>query len=250
MYLKPSANGEEYRLFGSMLDLLQREHLNGRHPLCFGDCQFGQRFSGSRPFLAREQRGISHFPDCMYVNDCFVLCIDHFQINASEPRDGYRKGDKYHALLSQHIDVVESGDYERLTCLLEKEDIVFAKENLVGSMAYSLRSKIEKIPQYKEAARQYIGQGVDPSVVEADLMKKMEAWLLVEDVTPTTSFISVFTNETILSLMRDCTELDGIIYIHSPFLTKAPDNIDEIVFIHNDAKARGDLRNLKATSRR
>ena len=244
-HINPNTNGEEYRLFGCILDLIQKMGLNNRYPTCcYGDCQFGQRFSGSGAFLAREQEDIPHFPDCVYVNDCFALCIDHFQINASEPRDGYRNGDEYRAFLARHADIVDSGDYEKLTCLLEKEGVVFTKENLVGSMIYSLRSKIEKIPQYKEAARQYIEQGVDPSVVQADLMKETEVWLLVEDVTPTTSFDSVFTNEMVLSLMRDCAELNGIIYIHRPFLTKAPDNIDEIVFIHNDAKARGDLRNL------
>ncbi|THG36318.1 hypothetical protein [Adlercreutzia caecimuris] len=80
MRLTVNANGEEYRLFGSILDLVQKSVVNeGVCPRFFGSCWFGERFSGKMPYLAREQRQADGFPDCVYINEKYVLCVDHAQ---------------------------------------------------------------------------------------------------------------------------------------------------------------------------
>ena len=77
---------------------------------------------------------------------------------------------------------------------------------------------------------------------EEDLAKTTEVWLLVEDVTPTTSFEAAFSNGQVLSALEGCEELEGLIYMHHPYLTQAPQSINDIVFIHNDSIARKRLR--------
>lgn len=244
-----SANGEEYRLFGVIVDLVQKSVVNtGVCPLAFGDCSFGKRFSGARPYLAREHREIKGFPDCFFVNEDFVICIDQAQINASEPRSNYENGDEYRVFLANHKNLLEKEEYGKLEECLAEEGILFRKENLEKSLLHVLNSKLPKIAGYKKAARDYIASGDNLVAQGEDLSKTMEAWLLIEDVTPCTSFEAfeaAFSSDRVLSALEGCEELAGLIYVHHPFLTRAPQSVSDIAFIHNDLEARKQLRSLR-----
>lgn len=245
MILEPGANGEEYRLFGGILSLIyQSAREQKQHPYQFGSCNFYERFSGAKPYLASEHREFPHFPDCLFVNDDYVLCIEHFQVNASEPRSDYDCGDEYRAFLESHRDLVEQNSYEELEALIEEEELVFSIHNLILSLLHSLESKAPKIPLYKQAAREYISTGVDESSVKEDLAKRMEVWFLVEDVTPSTAAESLFSNNEVLDAIKGIEELEGLIYVHTPFITKPPKTVGEIMLIHNDEDARAQLRAL------
>ncbi|ACV21421.1 Uncharacterised protein [Slackia heliotrinireducens] len=245
MQLNPNANGEEYRLFGALLELVLSSIKDKKAPpLTFGHCHFGERFSGNNLYLAKEDRSICNFPDCILINDKFVLCIDHFQINASNPRSGYEKGDECRAFLSNHAELVKQERIKDLELLLESEGIEYRTHNLAQSLLHTLKKKLPKISLYSEAARQHIASGLDPDVVEADLSKTMEVWFLVEDVTPTTSFLSCFGNQKVLDALKSCERLAGLIYVHNPILTRPPNSIEEVAFIHNDDCAYEQLKAL------
>lgn len=242
------ANGEEYRLFGVMLDLVQKSVINtGVRPLTFGNCAFGKRFSGAQPYLAREYREIKSFPDCFYVNEGYVICVDHAQINASEPRSNYKNGDEYRAFLANRRGLLEEEQYGKLEEYLAKEGVLFHKGNLERSLLHVLNSKLPKIAGYKKAARDYIASGDNLLAQREDLSKTVEAWLLIEDVTPYASFEAfeaVFSSDRVLSALEGCEELAGLIYVHHPLLTRAPQSVGDIAFIHNDAEARRQLQSL------
>ena len=178
------------------------------------------------------------------MNDNYVLCVEHFQINASEPRSNYDSGDEYRAFLNKHRGLVEQGSYGKLEILLDEEGIAFSTRNLVDSLLQSLKSKIPKIPLYKQAAREYIETGTSIASVQEDLAKRMEVWFLIEDVTPTTSADSLFSSEDVLGVMDECDGLEGFIYAHVPFVAKLPRFTHEIIFIHNDKDACAQLRGL------
>ncbi len=144
------------------------------------------------------------------MNDNYVLCVEHFQINASEPRSNYDSGDEYRAFLNKHRGLVEQGSYGKLEILLDEEGIAFSTRNLVDSLLHSLKSKIPKIPLYKQAAREYIETGTSIASVQEDLAKRMEVWFLIEDVTPTTSADSLFSSEDVLGVMDECDGLEGL----------------------------------------
>lgn len=243
-----SANGEEHRLLGAILDLVQKSVVNaGVCPLTFGNCSFGKRFSGAKPYLARERRDIKGFPDCFFVNENYVICIDQTQINASEPRSNYENGDEYRVFLANHKDLLEKEEYGKLEECLAEEGILFRKENLEKSLLHVLNSKLPKIDGYKKAARDYIASGDNLVAQREDLSKTMEAWLLVEDVTPRTTFEAfeaAFSSDRVLSALESCEKLAGLIYVHHPFLTRAPQSVSDIAFIHNDTGARKRLRSL------
>lgn len=246
MRLTVNANGEEYRLFGSILDLVQKSVVNeGVCPRFFGSCWFGERFSGKMSYLTRECEKTDGFPDCVYINEKYVLCVDHTQINASEPRSNYENGDTYRAFLANHRDLLGEGRYEELERCLVEEEIRFCKKNLEKSLLHVLSSKLPKAAKYKEAVCRYIALGNNPVVKEEDLKKPMEVWLLIEDVTPTTSFEAAFSNDQVLSALEGCEELEGLIYVHHPYLTRAPQSINDIAFIHNDSAARSQLQSIR-----
>lgn len=243
MRLTVNANGEEYRLFGSILDLVQKSIVDkGVYPPFFGSCRFDERFSGAMPYLAREHKEIKGFPDLIYINEEYVLCVDHVQINASEPRSNYENGDEYRAFLARHKELLEKEQYDELEKCLDKEGIQFRRECLEGSLLHALNSKMRKVPKYKGAAYDYIASGDNLVARDEDLAKTMEVWLLIEDVTPTTSFEAAFSNDQVLSALEGCEELEGLIYVHHPYLTRAPQSISDFVLIHNDSTARNQLR--------
>ncbi len=245
MQLNPGVNGEEYRLFGGVLALLQESVRKEKIPNFFGDCKFGERFSGAKPFLSRELAGIPNFPDCIFLNESYIICIDHFQINASTPRSNYKNGDDYRAFLGRHHDLLDQNCYKTLESLLNEEGVVFSRNNLPTSMMHALCSKLPKVLLYKNAARQYIESGHNQRDIKEDLAKCMEVWFLVEDVSPTTFFPSIF-NDAVLSALENCQELEGLIYVHNSFPTQVPKDIEEVVFIHNDDNARKQLSQLSS----
>lgn len=247
--LNVGANGEEYRLFGVIVDLVQKSVADtGVCPLTFGKCSFGKRFSGTKPYLAREHREIAGFPDCFFVNEDYVICIDQAQINASEPRSDYENGDEYRVFLANHKDLLEKEEYEKLEEYLVEEGILFRRENLEKSLLHVLNSKLPKTAGYKRAAHDYIASGDNLLARREDLSKTMETWLLIEDVTPCTSFEAfkaAFSSDRVLSALEGCEELAGLIYVHHPFLTRAPQSVSDIAFIHNDLEARKQLQSLR-----
>ncbi|THG36317.1 hypothetical protein [Adlercreutzia caecimuris] len=126
-----------------------------------------------------------------------------------------------------------------------EEGVRFCKKNLEKSLLHVLGSKLPKVAKYKEAVYGYIASGNKSVVKEEDLKKPMEVWLLIEDVTPTTSFEAAFSNDQVLSALEACEELEGLIYIHHPYLTRAPQSVSDIVFIRNDSTARSQLHAMR-----
>lgn len=243
--LELHANGEEYKLFGTILDCAYKSIRHDRKlPLQIGDCDFLKRFAGIHPYLAPEREDIENFPDCLFVNTDYVLCIDHFQINASEPRSNYDNGDEYSAFLGKNRALISENDYEKLKALLDKEGITFSIKNLRESLLYSLKKKQSKFSLYKEAASNHINTGTNPAAVREDSAKHKEVWLLIQDVSPTTSANLLFSNDKVINALENCEELDGLIYVHTPFVSKPPQSIEEFFFIRNDEEGRNELKSL------
>ena len=118
-----------------------------------------EKVFGGEAYLAREHREIKGFPDCFFVNEDYVICIDQAQINASDPRSNYENGDEYRVFLANHKDLLEKEEYEKLEEYLVEEGILFRQENLEKSLLHVLNSKLPKTAGYKRAAHDYIASG-------------------------------------------------------------------------------------------
>ena len=108
---------------------------------------------------------------------------------------------------------------QKLEEYLVEEGILFRQENLEKSLLHVLNSKLPKTAGYKRAAHDYIASGDNLLARREDLSKTMETWLLIEDVTPCTSFEAfkaAFSSDRVLSALEGREELAGLIYVFLP----------------------------------
>lgn len=237
--LNPSANGEEHRLFCVILDLVEKAMGAGHTPPCFGDSDRLKHFFDGGLFLAREEQNEDSFPDFLFINDSRVFCVEHTRINASRKLE--RGGDEYSKFLGDNNELFDEPFPERLDQALKNEGIIFSKQQLRRNFLTALERKISKISKYKDVAREHIKNGSNRTAVEEDLNKPIEAWLLIEDISPATSFKSLFSCGEAIERLKAHPELNGVIFVHHGRITKAPENLDEVAFIFNEELAWSQL---------
>lgn len=242
--LNHSANGEEFQLILSTFDLIKRaskeQHI---HPPCFGSD--GSTQLNIDEYLAKEQGSINSFPDCAIINETEIICIEHTKIDASKATG--RKGSAYQQSLgtAENLPKIFDNDFpESFNAFLAENKIEFSIPNLCEQLMVALKKKVTKIPKYKEAIAKHIQSGTNQKFIQEDLSKPILAWLFIEDISPTTSFDGLFSNEEILQFLEEHNELSGIIFLHHPHVTTAPQNVSEIALIFNNPSALKELRAL------
>lgn len=240
-----SANGEEYKLVLSTFNLIKESvEDKHQHPNSFGG-------SGSTPLnisghLAKEQGDIDSFPDCVLINKSEIICIEHTKIDASKARK--KKGSIYQQCLGKTGDlskVFGSNFPESFNTFLANSKIEFSVPNLCQQLMNALNKKVGRIPKYKGAIAKHIQSGANKKFIQEDLSKPIFAWLFIEDISPSTSFDSLFTNEKILKFLEKHSELNGIIYLHHPDVFSAPRYLCEVVLIFNNSSALKELRAMR-----
>lgn len=244
--LNPLTNGEEYRLFGTIIDLLGKALQSGKTPHCYGGCARLAQFFDGELYLAREQQNADNFPDCFLVNNSRIFCIEHTRINASKQLEN--GGDEYSRLIGNACGLFDDPFPDNLNLTLKNVDIRFDKQQLQSSFLAALDRKILKLNKYIDAVRGYIGDSPNKVIAKEDQRKPIEAWLLIEDISPATSLDALFSNDEAVKRLKAHPELSGIIYIHHARITRALESLDEIAFIFNDELALTQLEKFNGNN--
>jgi hypothetical protein len=196
-------------------------------------------------YIAKEQVNIDSFPDCAIFNESEIMCFEHTKIDASKASK--RKGSIYQRYLGNVDDLAEifGDDFPKsFHSFLDDKKIEFSIHNLQWQLIEALKKKTTKIPKYKKALKEHIASGINPTFVREDLGKPISFWLFVEDISPVNFFEGLFSDERILSFLEEHKELSGIVYLYHPYITVAPQDVNEVTLMLNDSLALKELRML------